>query len=495
MINQINNVQFNQLPQVSKTYKPLMSHYNLKADTVEFTGRSMPSEYKNVFEYLASDILSRGKFYHVNPSQLSASKVSGALDNLFENDEAFYDYEKSDYLRIKWKDYIPEDVRIFSIDKINNAREVRMAEWKKVLTNPYDVLPDKYSSLANKIQTSNALKLIIWNSVLSEIKADNRHIPVPFDARALHETVCRYEKIAPKDRAISCAQPSFIEVYTHKLRDNLLMEMGLSNNSAVWVKIPSFKHVNSLSEKEKSIHSLEILSNKNWCTRSSVDKAVDALSDGDFYIYLKRNKSSQIWEPVIGMTSLHGKIEQIQGKDNDNIIPITFLPEVKSFILKNGLKCNTQNDFEGPGAYQAILISEKLSQKDSSGTTFAKSIKDNNVALMFKFLNIEFEKLKGGLFKIKDYKPIYNLESEKGFIVPYSMFGIKEEILLSNVEEIDGDLILKAKNPLYNSRLKVFPSKLKRVTGKIVCTQEQYKKFEKDLLKVVDGDKNRIYVM
>ena len=41
--------------------------------------------------------------------------------------------------------------------------------------------------------------------------------------------------------------------------------------------------------KEANIKKLEILSCKNWCTRSSVDKAEAALEDGDFYIYLVRN--------------------------------------------------------------------------------------------------------------------------------------------------------------------------------------------------------------
>ena len=54
--------------------------------------------------------------------------------------------------------------------------------------------------------------------------------------------------------------------------------------------------------------------------------------------------------------------------------------------------------------------------------------------------------------------------------------------------------VLYNKNPLYNSLITHFPSKLETVTGKIECTKKQYEKFGEDMLRAVDGKADRIIV-
>jgi len=461
-------------------------------DSVKFTGRSLPSEYKTVFDYLSAEILGRNKRFQVNGALLSASRIKKTVGSLFEDNKVFDNFELSDYSKIKWKSYIPQDVREYSINKINAARKARLKEWTNVLTNPEN-FGQGDNKLSKKLDNNSPLKLVVWDAVTSELKADNRHIPVPFDYKALVETIERFEKISPKDRAVTCAKPSFVEFYTYRLRDDLLMDMGLSNNEAVWVKIPSIKH--DKKNKSKNISKLEILSNKNWCTRSSVDKAEDALTDGDFYIYLRRNKTSKIWEPSVGMTSLKGKIDQIQGKENDNIVPITFLPEIKDFISKSKLKCASGIDSEGPKSWQGILISDKLSQKDVvSGKTFFKAIKEKDFQTIFGFLGINAQKTESGMFRINNYRPVYPLDSTHGFAIPYSMFGVNENELLSLVEVIDKDLVLNNKNQLLSSNINAFPKNLKYVGGRIYCNKMQYEMFKDDILKVVDNNKSKICV-
>lgn len=495
MINHINYVTYNTLNYKNQNYKKVPNcvlQPPIKYDSVSFSGKSLPSEYCNVFDYLAAEVLgNRGKQYQVNGSFLSASKIKQAVQNLFSND-IFQNYKKSDYTQIKWKDYIPFDVRVFSIDKINLARKSRLLQWKNVLENS-SKLANRYDELLQeKLQKNPSMKFVIWDAVTSELKSDNRHIPVPYDAKALLETIDRYEAIAPKDRAVSCAKPSFVEYYTHRLRDNLLMKMGISNNDSVWVKIPSISH--DRANAQENISKLEILSNRNWCTRSSVDKAIDALTDGDFYIFLRRNKTTKIWEPSVGMTSLRGKIDQIQGKDNDNIVPISLLSEIKSYIEKHGLKCHTGVSDEGPKAINAIMISEKLKEKNAIKQTFAAAIEENDYFSVFEFLNIPVKKLPNKKMSISSYKPVYCLDKNKGLIVPYSMFGLNEDILLRNVEKIEGNLVLSNKNKIFNSRITTFPPSLKSVSGKILCTDQQFEKFENDMLRVVDGNRSRIII-
>lgn len=487
-------------PQIIKPYnnvqKPLaLNNKALVGDTFTFTGRSEASAYDNVFEYLASNILdSKSKKYGVDGSMLSASNIAETVDRLNDEDKIFLPYPKTLPEKIKWKSYIPQEIRVGSVEMINKARAARMNEWKEFLQHPekLDIIRGDYNPvLVEKIKNNNALKLVIWNAVTSELRDNNRHIPVPLDEKALLETIEGFEAFKPKDRRVNCAAPSFLEKYTHRLRDNLLMDMGLSNNDEVWVKIPSIRH--DRIHKQKNISNLEILSCKNWCTRSSVDKAEAALTDGDFYIYLTRDKFN-LWEPRLGMTMSRGKIDQIQGVQNDNIIPLQLVGTVKSYIEDSGLKCHSSVLDEGPKASVAIMISEKLNEVDSdTKKTFAKSIKEQDSASIFKYLGIETKVLPDGCLEIENYRPAYLLDSEKGISVPYSMFGINEDSLLRNVKVINGNFVLNHnKNSLYNSRITEFPPNLEQVKGRVVCNSEQFEKFGDDINRVVNNSQRYI---
>lgn len=469
---------------------------NAVVDTVHFTGKSSPSMYESVFEYLAAEILGANKKFQVDGSMLSASRIKEAVNGLYEHGKIFLPYKNSIVDKIKWKSYIPQDIRVYSIDKINQAREARMAQWKSILLASPEELKNSENPLdyavASELKDNNSLRLVIWNAVTGELKESNRHIPVPYDAKALLETLVGFERIEPKDRAVRCAAPSFLEIYTHRLRDNLLMDMGLSENNSVWVKIPSLKH--DPKNQEKNINHLEILSCKNWCTRSSVDKARDALDDGDFYIYLERGKFN-LWEPLVGMTTIKGKIDQIQGVENNNIVPLGLVDEIKSYIQKNGLQCHSGIIDEGPKARQAILISEKLDESiPELKKTFAKAIKEKDDVAMLKYLGVNVKYLEDGSLAIDGYKPSYNIDKNSGLSIPYSMFGLDENDLLENVKVINGNLILDNKNILFNSRITQFPPKLEKVTGRVSCTSIQYDRFRDDIMRVVGGDSSRVIV-
>ena len=273
--------------------------------------------------------------------------------------------------------------------------------------------------------------------------------------------------------------------------DNLLTELGVSTNQSFWVKVPSLKH--DPENAARNIERLEILSCKNWCTRSSVDKAEAALQDGDFYIYLARNKQN-LWEPLVGMTTARGKIDQIQGVENNNIVPLNLLDEIKSFIAEKGLKCHSAIIDEGPKASQAIMISEKLSETDDLRRTFAKAIKDNDDMIMFEFLCVKTKPLDDGALEIGTYRPVYNLNQKSGISVPYSMFGLNEDDLLAHVRVINGDLILNHKNKIFESRITKFPPSLEIVTGRIHCTAEQYERFAADINRVIGDDKSKVII-
>lgn len=502
MLLNINSFQFTSNVNYVKNQNVLNKQNNYQVrfisqnpDSVCFTGKSAPSMYKSVFEYLAAEIIGGNKKFQVDGSMLSASKIKEAVDDLAAKDKLFLPFQKTLPEKIKWKQYIPQDIRVFSVDKINQARAVRMKQWKEFLQNPekYPPLAKPYNNeLVSKIKDDNPLKFVIWNAVSGEIKSNNRHIPVPFNEKALLETIRGFEKIEPKDRAVRCSAPSFLEIYTHRLRDNLLMDMNLSDRDAVWVKIPSLKH--DTINQEKNIQKLEILSCRNWCTRSSVDKAKDALDDGDFYIYLERGKFN-LWEPLVGMTTARGKIDQIQGVENNNIVPLTLVDEIKDFLKKNNIQCHSGIIDEGPKARQAILISEKLNETiPKLKKSFAKAIKEKDDVAMLKYLGVNVTSLPDNTLEISGYRPSYSIKSDSGISIPYSMFGLNEDDLLQNVRVINGNLVLDNKNPLFNSRITQFPPKLETVAGKVSCTSSQFLKYKDDIMRVVDNNKSKVII-
>ncbi len=501
MLQYISNFRYNTQNRLNSNFdikylQGRMSSSNLKPlqyDLVSFTGMSAPSHYKSVFDYLAADILSKNKKFQVDGSMLSSSNIQKAMEKLFNLNKVYGPYTESLPEKIKWKSYIPEEVRVFSTDKINEARASRLQQWQRFLESPeYEKSAINYPELVSEINNNKSLKFIIWNAINSEIKHNNRHIPVPFNAKALYQTIVGFEKIEPIDRAVRCSSPSFIECYTHRLRDNLLESKGLSDNNSVWVKIPSIK--NDLHNKERNISSLEILSCRNWCTRSSVDKAEAALQDGDFYIYLERDKNRQ-WKPLIAMASSRGKIDQIQGIENNNIIPVNQLDNVKEFIKISKIKCNSDIISEGPKALQQIYISEKLAQFDGTlGKTLDKAIREKDDFSILSFLNKKVSIADDNSYIIGTYKPFYNANQNSGISIPYSMMGIDEDIMLQNVRRIDGDLMLDNKNKLFSSSITVFPPKLETVTGKVVCSKQQYEMFGEDILRVIGNNSNKVII-
>ena len=412
-------------------------------DTVHFTGMSKPSQYKNIFEFLAAKVLSTKKKI-ISEDELSATNIKKGVETVFNPETIYGPYTKAKHSEIKWQAYVPEDVKQFSVDKINDARVERLSKWKNVLEGSEkefdEQIPD---TLKKKLNDNKSLRIVIWNAVNSEIKTNNRHIPVPFNAKALEQTIKGFEAIAPLDRKVRCKDISFIEMYTHRLRDNILMEKGVSDEAkSVWVRIPSIKH--DPKNKAKNISDVETLSYRNWCTRSSVDKAEDVLKDGDFYIYLERGKND-MWQPLIGMASFEDKISQIQGADNNNIIPLKQLPKVKEFIKSKKLKCQSGIVDEGPRA--------------------------------------------NGTYEIKGYKPTYLADKNKGITLPLNMMGVNEDKLLENVSVVRGDLILDNKDVLLNSHITKIPEKLEKVTGKISCNRAQYEQFGDRLQQVAQNPK------
>ena len=464
--------------------------HSLNKDTVSFKGLSKPSQYETIFEFLSAQILDKKRT--TNPSYTSAENIQKGIEEAFTYNSVYNSYSKANPKTIRWKSYVADDVRIYATQKVNEARVERLNEWRKALETPQKL--DKLQNnpkLISKLSTDKALSIVIWNAINSELRTNNRHIPVPFDAKALEETIDSFESISRQFRMIQCKNISFIEMYTHNLRANHIEYLWKTmpqnvkfsdDENSVWIKVPSFKH--DPINRETNIKSVEILSNKNWCTRSRVDKASAALEDGDFYIMLQRDKNDT-WEPVIGMASYKGKIAQIQGPRNNNDIPAKLLPEVKRYIKENGLGLFSEITKEGPAAREQMMIADlKAQSKAKLGKPLDKVIKENDTFRLFQFLaDRKIVELEDGSFEIGTYKPVYTKGKSP---IPYSYLGINEDKLLENVSVIDGDMHLYNKNSVLQSEISIFPQKLKRVTGNIICTKKQYELFGEEMKKTIE---------
>lgn len=379
-----------------------------------------------------------------------------------------YKFVSTSPQKIKWDTNIPDDVKIFCANKINEARADRLKDWQSDILN---------------LNLPHRQKWALLLAIGRKLKNNNRFIPEPVDLQVLNETL-ELQKNHNKKKKIT-----FVDLYAHNLRKKVLgklLQNQLQENSAkkVWIRIPSYKH--DKNNFYKNIANLEILSSQNWCTKSRVDKAHDALVDGDFYVYLERDKNN-LWQPLIGMTTYKGKIDQIQGVANNNIIPTSYLNEVIGFLKEKSLVCASGVFDEGPKAFQQILISRKLLQNiPEMNKNLEKAIRQNDSVSIFKAMNIPVKINENGTLEIGTYKPILNLDNKKGILIPFNMLGINEDKLLENVEKINGDMILYNTNSVYSSSLKNFPQKLKKVDGNIYCSREFFKHFHDKILEVAN---------
>ena len=136
----INNSPTNYSPNI-KTASTLTP---LSRDTVSFTGMSLPSQYKSVFDYLAAEIVGKNKKWQVDGSMLSATNIPAAIERLFKLNKVYGPYTESNPNKINWKNYIPEDY----------AHEVVISELISVIklwltkTNPEP--PQKISEIIIK---------------------------------------------------------------------------------------------------------------------------------------------------------------------------------------------------------------------------------------------------------------------------------------------------------------------------------------------------------
>ena len=289
----------------------------------------------------------------------------GAAPAKLRSDRDDYHFSPSITHKVKLPSYIPKSIKRNEVELVNKARKEREKDWKTYINE--------------NISAKDSRK--IWQVLSYGIKSDNRIIPAPVDTKAIMETLPQVEKL-PEKKCSDVYNSNLIKSAINGIINNdcfnktvLYTKDGeilnkkdkksVLTQNALWIKIPSEKK--DPIYYNKNVYNVERLSNPNWCTRSKDDKAQEALQDGDLYVYVE--KKNGLWSSNVAMTTYRGKIRQIQGQANNNMIPMQYAPTIKNFLLKTNyiastpdggiknLKCDTGYTSDGPAAFTQLLIS------------------------------------------------------------------------------------------------------------------------------------------
>ncbi|MBQ9246530.1 hypothetical protein IJ182_09715 [bacterium] len=277
-----------------------------------------------------------------------------------------YTFKPANYRKIKLPGYIPEQLKQNEVDMVNHSRRKRQEEYlkSKIFENPSD--------------TQRAWSIISYN-----VSANNRIIPPPIHIQSLQGVINSDGSFNHRNKLYNSEliKTSLSEIQKNpKYKKTILFDRNgqlinkndtpvVQKYSAVWVKIPSQK--TDRENFKNNVSNVEKLSNPNWCTRSKDNKAVAALEDGNFYVFVLKD-TSDLWSSEVAMTTYNGKVMQIQGKENNNLIPLEFLPDIITFLnarnhisvkedntIKN-IKLETGYTDDGPAAFTQLLIAQKL---------------------------------------------------------------------------------------------------------------------------------------
>ncbi len=481
-ILQINNITqiFKTMPVRELHYRP---HFNTGKDTVSFTGASIYNYETNYDAYCSK--LAKYKSSFSSPKDFARkaeTKYNALKQEIFQPNGEINEKYRCD---LEW----PIGVTRPEHMPITDSRTQILKEWINFLENPkFENRQGQYSGeneedtikTLEEIKNNPTLKLIILETMLTDIKRGNKHISPPLNSYALSKTV---QELKNTDRS-NIGAFSFINSYRNNLI-NLVLERAENtklyspperkgmietfpydspNIKGVWVKVPSYKH--NKQNFSRNVRAVEIISHENWCTKNAVYKAEASISEGDFYVFLEKQKNGE-YKPTIGMALCGTTIFQIQNPQNNDSVNYKYLNVVDFIKEKQGLEFDyTQRD-DGIPAGRQYEITKRL--KDTiNGKTLETAIKENDAETIFQYSGIEYSKDENGMLVLNKYRP--KILINKGKVPPIIFYemGIDEYSLLSKVSRIEGNAEFE------NSAINELPQNIKSVGKRVTLRQNQF---------------------
>lgn len=198
-----------------------------------------------------------------------------------------------------------------------DRREI-LGKWKEYL-----------KSVSEKI--SKTKKLLIFSSLLKELKKNNEILPPLFKLEVLETSLEQVENKLAKNKEILF---DFNKIYRKNLEQHLLKDMPKTITG--WVKLPSKKQ--DSKNYADNVERLKLLSAKKWCTQKKLH-AESYLNNGEFHIYLEEGK------PKLGIRFSGCEIQEVQGEKNNTLIPPEHLDILREYIKNGEYYTNDELDY------------------------------------------------------------------------------------------------------------------------------------------------------
>ncbi len=475
---------------ISQIYKPNFKQLTipvfqnrLNCDTVSFTGAPLKAYASNYDAYCA--VKSRFKHDFSSAKDFN-TKAQAKYDLLVKEIFPSEDELGEKYVcKLEWPIAIQRPEHM----PITDSRKQILKEWINFLENPkFENRQGNYSG-ENESEISGALqdiknypslKLIILESVVNNIKNDNKHISPPLNPYAIAKTVKDLGTIQRND----VGGYSFPNKYRSELvnliikrandsanypaeqRKGMLEAFPYSDNNlcGMWIKIPSKSH--NKQNLKNNVRAVEIISHENWCTKNATYKASACLEDGDFYVFLEKQKDGE-YKPTVGMALSERTVMQIQNPSNNDRFGAKYLPVIDFIVNQQKLDFDYYKRDDGIPAGRQYEITKRLKEV-FNGKTLEEAIKENDAETIFKYAGIEYTKDENGLLILSKYRP--KVIIKKGQVPPilFCELGIDEYALLSKVSKIVGPAEFE------NSEINSLPDSIKTLSGRVTIRPNQF---------------------
>lgn len=455
----------------------------LNCDVVSFTGASFNSYETNYDAYCSKLPRYRGAFSSNKDFNAKAqAKYDALVKEIFPSPN---ELSEKYVCKLEWPIAIQRPEHM----PITDSRKQILKEWINFLENPkFENRQGNYSGeneaeisgAFEEIKNNPSLKLIILETMLSDIKPDNKHISPPLNPYAVAKTVQCLGKMNRSD----VGRFSFINKYKSELV-NLIIERAKdsaqyspaerkgmleafpysdSNVSGMWIKIPSRSH--NKHNVKNNVRAVEIISHENWCTKNAAYKASACLEDGDFYVFLEKQKDGE-YKPTVGMALSERTVMQIQNPSNNDKFGAKYLPVVDFIIGQQKLDLDYYKRDDGIPAGRQYEITKRL-KSEFNGKTLETAIRENDAETIFKYAGIDYKKDEDGLLILSKYRP--KVLIKKGQVPPilFCELGINEYDLLSKVSKIEGVAEFE------NSEINSLPDSIKTLGGRVTIRPNQF---------------------
>lgn len=288
---------------------------------------------------------------------------------------------------------------------------------------------------ANSDKYPPSTRFLVCNEICNKLNSDTEKLPPTPNSVVIDETLEQIHDGFSKDKHFSF---NFENLYRKNLSRYMSKNATDDNDTTGWVHISSQKH--DEANFEHNVQRLKALSYPTWCTANKTGKL--HLENCDFHVYVVDGITQAI------MRIKNGKIVEIQGIDNNSLIPPKYLDEIVSHIKESGLMTS---EIIKERIYDTCGARDKRYKEINDFKELLKTVDKTNPEEVFPLLGIEVKVLENKKFELSEY---YQPDKD----ISFADIGIDEQKLFENVEKINGNATFS------NSSLKRFTN-LKYIDG------------------------------